>query len=138
MKPASISLMLIFSLLVVLWFIVIFCSYRYFDMFKQYMPPQFIVFYILGILLISLYEGLLSFSNTKKYCFTMICIGGLAHALHAASAISLAQYMYYEDKKILVIKNNMLFLLLRLFIIVIIEIMYFILLYLFYIIIKIV
>lgn len=123
-KPSSIASIVIFSLLVILWCMTIYSSYKHYSVYKQHLPPQYIITYSFGTVLISCYETFLSFVNNKTQCIFIIFIGAIAHGIHSASALSLSQYMYYEDKNELVVKNSLVFIGIRMIIILIIQIMY--------------
>lgn len=89
------------------------------------MPSYYIIFYALGDILITLYEAFLSsVASNYSSCITVICIGAIGTTLHSCSAFSLAQYMYYKSTKQLIIKNSLVFFLIRLFISLISQIMY--------------
>lgn len=123
-RPSAITLYVFFGIILFLWFYTIYSVKSLYWIYLQYLPPHFIVFYALGTVFISVYEAARTFTSDSANCLVVLIVGAFGHTLHASSAYSTATYMYYEKMKILKIKNNWLYLALRVFVIMALEFMY--------------
>lgn len=120
-KPAAIALYVFFGIIASLWFYTVYNVVKLFWIYLQYLPPHFIVGFALGTVLISLYEAALTFVDNSSNCLAILIVGAFGHTLHSTCACSTATYMYYEKMKTLIIKNNWIYLSIRLTITLILE-----------------
>lgn len=116
-----------------LFFLIIYKMFQKYEIYEQYMPCFHIILYSIGVIIITLYEALFSLLNngSDKSCLNIIYVGSFGTILHSCSAFSLAQYMYYKERRELKIENSLLFFAVRFIVCIILQIMYIYIIYFF-------